>query len=478
LCTDRPDISVTPEPFNFLDVLSPLALGWLSLTSRSENAHLLGQHTVRMSPISTAQLNHHGQSFCLAPPDNFVLIPVLLNNTDLLGLKYSLTPLGHEGKESVEYIDVAAKEFKAIEQSRLENLRHTRPPSPVSGHPEEYDEYDDDTDDPEHQQAHSSLQKSQSLVYIRLAKSGTLRLERVFDVANIDARLHQPSAVTVVPCPHVEFVEDDLTKDNVRCSGQDSELGLMIEVHGVPPLSLRWLKTVNGQREQFLVEGIEGGHEHERPSGSAVGGSPDGEVMRRTVLPKTLRIPLTIPLDVSGTYLYALEEVMDAVGNAVRLSSDFVVADSGSLSQTKTTRSLNVLRRPMVSFKHCGPGMPASLLIGSNVPLTILTNEADSFDAPWEVSLKYQPPTDLDGNKGSKRLKAWTKTLKTHGSNRELIINANTPGDYTIVGVHGKVVDCSSLSVGCLIRRFSGALGMFWPQKFAKWSRNLSQLQR
>jgi nucleoporin POM152 len=451
----RPDLSVTPEPFNFLDVLSPLALGWLSSTSSTKDAHLLGQHTVRMSPISTAQLNHHGQSFCLAP-DNFVLIPVLLNNTDVSGLRYSLAPLGYEGKESVEFVDVTAKEFNAIEQSRLETVRHSPPPSPVSGHSEEYDDYDDDTDDSERQPAHSSLQKSQSLVYIRLAKPGTLSLERVFDVANIDARLHQPSAVTVVPCPQVEFVEDDITKDNVRCAGQDSELGLMIDIHGVPPLSLRWLKTINGRREQFLVEGIEGGHERERPSRSVHGADQessdgqDGALMRRTTLPKKLRIPLTIPLDVPGTYLYALEEVMDAVGNVVRLGSDFAVADSGSTSQTKTTRSLVVLRRLMVSFKHCGPGTPASLLIGSDVPLTISANEADSFDAPWEISLKYQPPAEVDGNKGSKRSKAWTKTLKTQGGNRELIVNANTPGEYTIVGVHGKVVHHLHFSGGLL----------------------------
>ena len=381
-----------------------------------------------MSPISTAQLNHNGQSFCLAPPDNFVLIPVLLNNTNLSGLRYSLTPLGYDGKESVEYVDMTAKEFKAIEQSRLEQLRQSRPPPSITGPSEEYDEYDDDSDDPERQPTHSSLQKSQSLIYIRLTKPGTLRLVRVFDVTNIDARLHHPSAITIVPCPRVEFVEDPNPKHSVLCAGQDSELGLMIDIHGVPPLSLRWLKTINGRREQFLVEGIEGRHEHDH--------GLDPALTPRTTLPQNLRIPLTIPLDVPGTYVYALEEVMDTVGNVVRIGPDATGA--------RTTRSLMVLRRPTVSFKHCGPGTPTSLLIGSDVSLTISANEADSFDAPWEVSLKYQPPTDVGGNMGNKRFKAWTKTLKTQGSGQELSIRANTPGDYTIVGVHGKVVHHSS----------------------------------
>jgi nucleoporin POM152 len=398
-----------------------------------------------MSPISTAQLNHHGLSFCLAPPDNFVLIPVLLNNTHLSGLRYSLARLGHDGEDSREYVDVTAKDFKAIEQSRLERLERSRPPSP--GKSDEYDEYDDDNDHSEHQTTQSSLQSSQTLVYIRLSKPGTLRLERVLDGSGIDARLHYPLAVTVVPCPRVEFVEDDIAKNNIHCAGQDSALDLMIDIHGVPPLSLRWLKTINGQREQFLVEGIEDGHEHghtDTPKSTQhvdpeISGAQEGALVWRTRLPQALRIPLTVPLDIPGTYLYALEEVMDAVGNVVRIGSDLVVLDSGSASQTKTTRSLMVLRRPTVSFRHCGLGTPASLLIGSDVPLTISANEADDFDAPWEISLNYQPLTDVDGNKGGKRSKAWKKTLKTQGDSRELSIRANAPGDYSIVGVHGKV---------------------------------------
>jgi nucleoporin POM152 len=191
----------------------------------------------------------------------------------------------------------------------------------------------------------------------------------VLDVSGIDARLHYPSAVTVVPCPRVEFVEDDIAKNSIYCAGQDSALDLMINIHGVPPLSLRWLKTINGQREQFLVEGIEDGHEHEHAQAlrstqhvdPEIGGAHEGMLVQRTRLPQALRIPLTVPLDVPGTYLYALEEVMDAAGNVVRIGSDLVVPDSGSASQTKTTRSLMVLRRPTVSFRYCGSGTPSSL---------------------------------------------------------------------------------------------------------------------
>lgn len=443
--TDRPDLSSTPEPFSLVDYLVPLAFGLFSSASGPKDAHLIGQHTVRMSPISTAQLNPQSLSFCLSSTSNFVLIPVLLNNTDISGLKYSLTPLGYGSHNHgrTELMDLSAKDLKAIEQSRLEGLQISRPIAGNARDSDEYDEYDDDGDDDNEQQnTQSSLQKTQSLVHIRLSRPGTLRLENVFDSVDNNARIAYPSAVTVVPCPSVEFVDDETTKNNVRCTGQDSDLQLMIKVLGVPPLSLRWLKTINGRREHFLVEGIEDGHEDDNPHepSSGHGIDPDKVVGVTGGVPQELKIPLTMSLDIPGTYLYALEEVMDGAGNVVRVGSDTGGAESGSMTQTKTTRSLMVLRRPTVSFKHCGPGSPASLLIGSEAPLAISTTDADDFDSPWEISLRYQPSRDFDdGSRGNKRYKPWKKTLKTQGDRKDLTVRANAPGDYTIVGVHGKV---------------------------------------
>ncbi|KAF5384775.1 hypothetical protein D9615_001264 [Tricholomella constricta] len=405
-------LSWTPETFSLMDYVAPLTFGLLS-SSGPKAAHLVGQHTVRMSPISTAKINPQGLSFCLAPPDNFILIPVLLNNTHVAELRYSITPLGHDtdNHEKAEVVILTAKDLKAIEQERLDAFQISRPA--VATHDSgDYDEYDDDDDTVrEPQNAHSTLQTTQSLVHIRLSKPGTVRLDSVIDQSRVQARISYSSAITVVPCPSVEFVDSEPAKDNVRCGGPDSELQLIIRVHGVPPLSLRWLKTINGRREHFLVEGIENNDDQDR-----------GTASTRRGVAQDLNIPLTVSLDTPGTYLYALEEVMDSVGNVVRVGSDGSAGVSGSITQTSTTRSLIVLRRPAVSFKHCGPGSPTSLLIGSEAPLTIAVNEdADQFDSPWEISLRYQPSPDSDGgSKANKRYKPWKKTLKTQGKKREL----------------------------------------------------------
>ncbi|KAJ7925924.1 hypothetical protein B0H13DRAFT_1973892 [Mycena leptocephala] len=409
------DIPATPEPFSVYDLLGPLTFGLLGYSSVSRDSHLLGQHTVRMSPISTARLNPQGSTFCLAEPGAFALIPVLLNNTDVSTLRYSLTPLGYKpdsGLEKIEHFQLSSKELKAMEESRLAKLR---PSASITqrDQEDEYDEYDDDNSESasESPDSSSTLQKTQSLVHIKLAKFGTVRLEQVIDSSNVEARLAYPSEVTVVPCPRVEFIED--TTAAVRCAGQDQDLELMIDIRGVPPLSLRWFKVVNQRPEHFIVEGID----------SDLADGNGKAQTRRKGEPQELKVPLTVSLTAPGTYFYALEEVIPNL--------------DPSAPNTKTTRSLVVLRTPTISFKNCGPGSPASLLIGSEAQLSISTNDADVLDAPWEISLSYKPPTS-DDTSTARRFYPWKKTLATIGSRRELDVRASAPGEYTILGVKGK----------------------------------------
>ena len=405
-----------------------------------------------MSPISTAQLNPHAHTFCLSShTGNNALIPILLNNTNVGNIRYTLTPLGYvEGDSStgkIEYVELGAKDLKAIEASRSENLQLTKP---VANSKRSMDDYDyDDYDDEEDQVASSSysnLQKTQSLVHIRIKKPGTVRLERVLDNSNIAARLNHPVEAIVVPCPQAEFAPDNI--DSVHCAGQNPDIQFDIDVRGVPPLSLRWFKEINGKKEHFLVEGIEGGHEYHDPQSVDPSSEPTFVSGRRkTRVSRDLKIPLSVSVDVVGRHTYVLEEIIDGIGNAVFVSHpgskpgfgpDYGVSHSQDVSNSKTTRSLSVLLRPSMSFKNCGPGNPTPLLIGNEASLSVAAGEFDALDAPWEVSLMYQPPADLERG-GGKRFKPWKKTFTTKHDRKDLNFGANAPGEYTILGVKGKV---------------------------------------
>ncbi|KAH9920261.1 uncharacterized protein BXZ73DRAFT_91987 [Epithele typhae] len=421
-----------------------------------KDAHLLGQHTVRMSPISTAQLNPYSETFCLPSTTSHVLIPVLLNNTSPASVRYTLTPLAYSASSKssgkIEYFDLSSKDLRAIEQSRVDHLQLVR--AAAKKEVEEFDEYDDEDEDDATRSAHGSLQKTQHLTYIRLNKAGTLRLDRVVDQSNVDARLVFPNEITVVPCPSVAFTltSETLVKD-IRCAtpglvgGAGEELQLEIDITGVPPLSLRWHRDVDYRREPFMVEGIEG-PEHEEVSQGERRMAGDGHRA-----PVQVRVPLTVVLDSLGEHSYVLESITDGLGNLAHAGFPAPMRAGVSARQVPeeqmhtlaTTRSVSVLRRPSVSFKSCGPGKPASLLIGSEAQIPVSVVNADSEDEPWEVAVRYDPPLGDDG-KPSKRYKAWTKALKTQENKRDLTLRATAPGEYTITGVKGQHCEGDVLS--------------------------------
>ena len=396
-------------------------------TNNGGDPHLLGQHTVRMSPISTARLNPYVEPFCLETPGSAVLVPILLNNTTPIGIRYTLLPLGYgEGQEivgRVETHDLNAKDIRAIEQSRQESLELTLTNANKRDvNDPDYDEYDDDEEEESTESSTDTLQKSQTLVHVRVTKPGTLRLDRVLDSADVEARLAYPLEVVVAPCPKAEFVPDDISRgDNIRCatpgvvsgykgSTPGEDVNFNLDIFGVPPLSLRWYEDVNGRREYFTVEGIVG---DQTPSISEV--------------PQKLQIPLTVSLGAIGSHTYTLEHVVDRYGNAL----------TPAISPT-TTRTVTVLRRPSVSFKTCGPGRPSSLLIGSETPVAITTHSSDPLDGFWDVKVRYSP--------SDKMHKAWEKQLKTQDSTKDITLHASAPGEYTILGVKGKYCDGDVLS--------------------------------
>lgn len=189
-----------------------------------------------------------------------VLIPVLLNNTKPSHIRYGVT---RPGSDKIDYVDLGARELRTIEQARLEALQLTKASASAEDEDSDVDWDGDDEDFPESLGQDRlvgfsrELEKTQSVMHLRVNKPGTVRLERVLDsTTNNMARVFY-GEVSVVPCPQAAFVPDAIVKgNNVRCVGAKEELA--IKVFGVPPLSLRWHRDVNGRREHFSVDRIEG----------------------------------------------------------------------------------------------------------------------------------------------------------------------------------------------------------------------------
>ena len=431
-------------------LLSILTFGLVTSEGHgSRDGNLAGQHTVRMSPISTAQLNPYSQRFCMDASSTSVLVPILLNNSNPTSLRYTVTPLGYTDSSGgkIESVTLSSRDLKAIENARLERLRLTKT-TKQEYYDDSIDDYDDEYPDNDPRDTPSSprLQNTQSIVHIRLSKPGTIHLKGISDSAGVDARISYPSEITIAPCPRAQFVDGDALArgDNIKCAapglntlGEDKDVPLTLSIFGVPPLSLKWFKEINGRREYFIVEGIVTEHvsstEPSHPSYSP---------------PQEVRVPLTVSAEAFGIHTYVLESVTDALGNLEYLSSwpSAKLGDLSSGSNAKISRSLRVLHRPTMAFKGCGPQKPASVRIGSNVSLVVNAQEADDLDAPWDVKVRYQPPTDESGKSINKRLRPWQQTIQTQSSSGDLTIEADSPGDYTIVDIRGKYCEGDVLS--------------------------------
>lgn len=239
--------------------MSPIRCGTLFITHRQL------AYMASLSSISTARLNSNGLSLCLSPPSNTILIPVLLNNTTPSHIRYSITV---PGSDKPELFDLNTKDLKAIEHSRAESLHLTK--SMPSSNMDEEDEDDWDAEDEDDGPSsgkllglHStsqSLEKTQSIAHLRMSKPGIIRLEQVVDAASSNSARIYPTEFALVPCPQAEFVEDRISRgDSVRCVGSKEEL--TVKIFGVPPLTLKWHREINGRREHFSIEKIEGSPE-------------------------------------------------------------------------------------------------------------------------------------------------------------------------------------------------------------------------
>jgi len=385
-----------------------------------------------MSPISTAELNPESHPFCLSPPGYAVFIPVLVNGTAPSSIRYSFAPLtyieGQSGTGRVEHIEINSKELKAMAQARLDGLLQvTRTTNTAQG---EFDEYDDEDD--EAIPVRSRLPTTESLSHVRIAKPGSIRLERVLDSSGVAVKLVHPSEVTIVPCPTAQYTDASLPgpEGAIRCAG-DNYLDLDIDIRGVPPLSLRWSKDVNGRRETFFVDSIEDSNTA-RPTGDS------HDIIRsQPRIPQRFKVPLSLAIDTLGQATFILESIIDGLGNVVPLDqgkTSEALRNHGVVPDSKTARSLSILARPSISFRNCGAGNPAALLIDSETLLTLAINDGDALDAPWDVQVAYDP----SGNSHT-LANLQNRTLQSKSDTKELKFGVGAPGDYTITSIKGKV---------------------------------------
>ncbi|KAG8913550.1 hypothetical protein FRC01_004485, partial [Tulasnella sp. 417] len=404
--------------------------------------HLLGQHTVKLSPISTAHLNPARLSFCLAPPHNEVLIPVLFNNSHPHSVVYSISALGD--KSPSKTFTIQSKELSKIEQRWRDYFHDASLTKPGRTDPDSYDpEYEnDDYNFGKNDQAASKksgmgrlmgsseqppklplsplarqfyskpLESTQSITHISVTRPGVVRLVEVKASDNSGFRIGGSMEVLVVACPTARFeVPKDLPAPKPReCAGTEKELAIVAE--GVAPLKLNWHREINGRRESFVAEGIEG--------------NPDASNLP---LSQNITIPVALSLSSLGKHRYSIDSLIDGAGNYFEPA----LRPVGSANQF--ARSVDVIGRSSATFRNCGLASPVDLRKGGDATLVLALSKGERLDSVKSVTVQYVPAMGFKASPYTKEYRPKTS------ADAELPIVVKQPGTYTIMSVDGH--ECS-----------------------------------
>lgn len=399
---------------------------WFSGESSNIQHHLSGSHTLRISPLNTAQLNPDGGMFCLSPGERTVFVPILLTNIKLAGLRYSITPLGKSDEGGTEgyseKVDLSTRQINAIAKKRVNWLKKKR--GFIISKP---------------------TQPSQSLLHIQVSRPGIIRLERVIDTDKMDSRLLFPQHLTVAPCPRAELPQGSL-EEEIHCADNEKNHNLGVNIYGVPPLTLRWSRIIDGRREQFIISDLwktsEASGRFENQDRMTASNAYRASRAAESRVPAEFRHTISVALNIPGDHLYILDEISDGLGNTVAISAMGGLqasSDRGAVSRTRHSQAIVVLRRPTASFLHCSAKSPMPLLFGHEALLTLAANTSETYDGIWEALVHYEPSGNAELMGSNWRTGPWERIIQPSTTRNEAILSAVAPGEYSIVQIRGRV---------------------------------------
>ena len=251
-------------------------------------------------------------------------------------------------------------------------------------------------------QAERELEKqddsSPRYLKIPVKDTGLYRLQRVVDKSELEVQ-KRSSDTFVVQCPSAS-VNDDMSN---KC--KDSLSDFKMRVNGVPPLRIKYTKTVNkeyaGQATLTIYS-----PDHGPPSDSQ---DTSNSLAARQANPGvdiywarsfSLPVPINESLSTVGDWQYSINEVQDSCGNVVTYpdpSSDHF----RSLGNAHLEHVIKVHERPRAQLHSCDPRHELKAPKGEPVelPIRITWGGPRGLDDPTpSVLYKFTPMHDLQPN--------------------------------------------------------------------------------
>ena len=239
--------------------------------------------------------------------------------------------------------------------------------------------------------------------YLRIpvSETGLYRLQKVMDESELEVQ-RRLSDTLVVECPSasVKAVAPDKCKNDLS--------DFVMEVRGVPPLTLKYSKTVNRKDSGHTSLTISPSNfstplNQEDTSGALVTVDSTSSIDLSWARNQSIEVPINESLSVSGGWLYSIKEVEDACGNIVSYSGPL---DEHSHARKSSERNIlehviTVHERPRAELHSCDPQHEIKAEKGERKELPIRITSTGSLASPdsfHHLSYMFTPIDDIRQN--------------------------------------------------------------------------------
>ncbi len=430
--------------------------GW----NPSKSKLAVGLKLAAFVKLRTAVLNPRGFTYCLTPNSKDVIrIPLITNSSTPSTIEYYVQSL-EDPSEKKDY--VISGKFDAPAKSRVLALQRIG-----RGHFDEEDEEDDDEEsmtsggefygdaktslvkasikaDETEKALPSSLEKDQTIYYLKVDKPGLVQVTRIVDEDGAQFRLRAMEPALVVECPSkgIVWMEGCKPADQVRrsghakvepesrCTGQEDVVEMLVQ--GVGSMKVDWTITQKNGNSKVLERGaIEGIEAASLISQALIKHDPGSMQLQRYHSRATPAQPHTVSLpirhDKPGLFEVDLHTVSDSLGNEFKPPEAY------------RQRIFRVHQRPSISFSNgCSQSNPLKILKNGRVGLPITYFDRDVDDSQLHVRLSFEP------HPGSS-LSSWDKKIDVPTRVKAYNYEVKQAGIYTIRSVSGTACEGSVL---------------------------------
>ncbi|KAF9405689.1 hypothetical protein BGZ94_003413, partial [Podila epigama] len=359
-----------------------------SITRREENyhadqdAHLLGRHTVFITPYSSAIMNPEEQCYCIPVANMPVIekpeIPIVFNGSVPHAIEYTVTSF-ETGATTTFKASGPFKETGTV-------LRKAR-----------------------------SKQDGTSVYTLQATVPGAYKLQRIQDKEGVDIRFFKGKEVFVVGCPEARIDHHKITLD--RCVGKGS-VDVPVVVQGLPPWRVTYRRRSKLDTQDLLIESEPEGYS----SPFLKGWSPPATTNYSWAKQHEMNLTVNLGLGTPGDYYFQVTKIKDGCGNVI----DMQGLVSRGLREPDI-RLVKVRSRPSVTMK-CDPRKPIKIVTLGESPSVNIDLDIKHGEGPFHVGYIYQK-SDIEQPEPMKDL------VVAKGQAETAHITANRPGLYTLATI-------------------------------------------